>query len=203
MHATATTVDIEAVLAEVGASREGHFLLASGLHSARYIEKFALLTQPRETESVCRGIAEQFANAGIETVAGPITGGILLAFEVARQLGVRAAYAERIGNGTGREFRRGTTFKPGERVLVVDDILTSGGSVREALTALEPYEVNVVAVAVLVDRSGGSVDLGVPLYPLLRVNIPTFESAECPLCRAGIPLIKPGTTPHPGVPDGK
>src|SRR4051794_34468617 len=117
---------------EVGALKEGHFLLASGRHSNRYVEKFDLLRDPRATELVCRGFAERFTPESIDVVAGPTTGGIILAFEVGRQLGIPAAYAERNSDGSnGREFRRGTTFKPGSRVLLVDDILTTGGSVRE------------------------------------------------------------------------
>ena len=192
-------VDLAAVLREVGALQEGHFLLSSGRHSDRYIEKFALLMRPRETEQVCRGFTERSANAGVETVAGPTTGGILLAFEVARQLGVRAVYAERAEGGPGREFRRGATFRPGERVLVVDDILTTGGSVRDTLAALERQGVEVVGVGVLVDRSGGKVDFGVPLVPLLALDIATYDPADCPLCRDGVPLVKPGTTVQPGA----
>ena len=191
--------DLAAVLREVGALQEGHFLLSSGRHSDRYIEKFALLMRPRETEQVCRGFAERFADAGVETVAGPTTGGILLAFEVARQLGVRAVYAERAEGGVRREFRRGATFRPGERVLVVDDILTTGGSVRDTLAALEQQGVEVVGVGVLVDRSGGQVDFGVPLVPLLALDIATYDPADCPLCRDGVPLVKPGTTVQPGA----
>ncbi len=191
--------DLAAVLREVGALQEGHFLLSSGRHSDRYIEKFALLMRPRETEQVCRGFTDRFAGAGVETVAGPTTGGILLAFEVARQLGVRAVYAERVEGGPGREFRRGATFRPGERVLVVDDILTTGGSVRDTLAALERQGAEVVGVGVLVDRSGGTVDFGVPLVPLLAVDIATYDPADCPLCRDGVPLVKPGTTVQPGA----
>ena len=191
-------MDIEAILRDAGALREGHFLLSSGRHSDRYIEKFALLMRPRDTEAVCRQIAAQFADAGIETVAGPTTGGILLAFEVGRQLGTRAVYAERVEGGPGREFRRGATFRPGERVLVVDDILTTGGSIRETLAALAAWRVAVAGVAVLVDRSGGRVDFGVPLAPVLRLDIATFAPDDCPLCRADVPLVKPGTTIAPG-----
>ena len=191
-------IDVAAILTEAGAIQEGHFLLSSGRHGDRYIEKFALLMRPRDTEQVCRAIVERFAGVGIETVAGPTTGGILLAFEVARQLGVRAAYAERADSGTGREFRRGATFRPGERVLVVDDILTTGGAVRETLAALTPHGVETVGAAVLVDRSGGRVDLGLPLFATLQTDIATFDPADCPLCRQGLPLVKPGTTVAPG-----
>jgi len=183
-------------LRESEAFKEGHFLLASGRHSGQYVEKFNLLRNPRETERACAGFAEMFRDQAIDVVVGPTTGGIILAFETARQLGVAAAYAERAGEGaSGREIRRGTTFAPGSRVLVVDDILTTGGSVRETLAALEPHQVEVVAVAVLVDRSGGKTSFpGVPMKSLVALDIETWEPAECPLCRAGVLLIKPGTT---------
>jgi orotate phosphoribosyltransferase len=128
-------------------------------------------------------------------VVGPTTGGVILAFEVARQLGSMAAYAERASDGaSGREIRRGTTFARGERVLVVDDILTTGGSIRETLSALAVHPVEVVTVAVLVDRSTGEHDFGVALVSLATMDIATWTPDECPLCAAGNPLIKPGTT---------
>ena len=158
--------DVGAILRDVGAMKEGHFLLSSGRHGDRYIEKFALLMRPRDAAQVCALIAERFADAGVETVAGPTTGGILMAFEIARQMGVRAVYAERADSGTGREFRRGATFRPGERVLV--------------------------------DRSGGRVDFGTPLFATYQTDIATYAPDDCPLCREGLPLVKPGTTVAPG-----
>jgi orotate phosphoribosyltransferase len=186
-------------LRQAGALKEGHFLLASGRHSGQYVEKFDLLRQPRETVKACAGFAQMFRDEAIDVVVGPTTGGIILAFETARQLDVAAAYAERAGEGqSGREIRRGTTFKPGSRVLVVDDILTTGGSVRETLAALEPHDVEVVAVAVLVDRSAGKTTFpGVPLRSLVELDIATWEPGECPLCQSGVPLVKPGTTAVP------
>lgn len=188
------------VLRDAGALKEGHFLLASGRHSGQYVEKFDLLRKPAATVLACESIARHFADRGVDVVAGPTTGGVILAFETARQMGVDAAYAERASDGSSRrEFRRGTTFVPGARVLVVDDILTTGGSVRETLSALAAQPVEVVGVSVLVDRSGGSVEFGVPLYPLVRLAIETWEAGECPLCAGGVPLVKPGTTAAPGV----
>ncbi len=182
----------------VGALKEGHFLLASGRHSDRYVEKIDLLRDPVATSEVCRGIAERFRSERINVAVGPTTGGVLLAFEVGRQLGVAAAYAERRADGSaGREFRRGTTFVPDQRVLVVDDILTTGGSVRETLSALAAHPVEVVAVAVLVNRSGGRVAFDVPLVALTTLDVATWEADACPLCAQGIPLVKPGTTTTP------
>ncbi len=184
------------VLREAGAIKQGHFLFSSGLHGDTYVEKFDLLRNPRATEQICGGFVRAFANAGVAVVVGPTTGGILLAFETARQLGVAAAYAEREGE-TGRAIRRGTTFAPGTRVLVVDDILTTGGSVRETLAALASHDVTVVGIGVLWDRSGGEVDFGVPLVALNAEEIAAYPPDQCPLCAAGVPLIKPGTTAKP------
>ncbi len=180
---------------ESGALLDGHFLLSSGRHSGQYMEKFHLLRQPVRTSLLCEEFANRFRGERIDVVVGPTTGGILLAFEVARQLGIAAAYAERTSEGgTSREIRRSTVFVPGSRVLVVDDILTRGGSMRETLAALKPHPVEVVAVGVIVDRSGGTVDFGVPMAALATVDIETWEPADCPLCANGLPLVKPGTT---------
>ena len=184
------------LLRDVGALKSGHFLLSSGRHSDQYVEKFDLLRQPRVTEEACRELIQRLGSLDeIDLVAGPTTGGILLAFEIARQLGLPAAYAERADSGSmERVFKRGTVIAPGTRVLVVDDILTTGGSVRATLAALEQHGADVRAIAVLVDRSGGNVDFGPPLVGLATLQIDTWNADECPLCAAGIPLEKPGTT---------
>jgi len=184
------------LLREAGAIKKGHFLLSSGLHSDTYIEKFDLLRRPRVTEQVCAGFVRAFADARVDVVVGPTTGGILLAFETARQMDVMAAYAEREGE-SGRAIRRGTVFAPDTRVLVVDDILTTGGSVRETLAALAVHPVAVVGVGVLMDRSTQPVDFGVPLVSLYREPVAVYRPEDCPLCAAGVPLRKPGTTAKP------
>jgi orotate phosphoribosyltransferase len=182
-----------------GALKEGHFVLSSGRHSDQYIEKFDLLRQPNATSDACRLIADRFRDLEIDVVAGPTTGGVILAFEVARQLGVAAAYAERSTNSEStREFRRGTTFSTGSRVLIVDDILTTGGSLRETLDALAAHPVDVAGVAILVDRSGGEANVPVPYMALATMEIETWDAAECPLCARGEPVVKPGTTPVAG-----
>jgi orotate phosphoribosyltransferase len=184
-----------------GALKVGHFVLSSGRHSDQYIEKFDLLRQPGATSEICRIISDRFLHQEIDVVVGPTTGGVILAFEVARQLGIAAAYAERSTIGEpAREFRRGTTFRSGSRVLVVDDILTTGGSLRETLDALAAHPVDVAGVAVLVDRSGGMADLSVPYVALATMDIETWDAAECPICERGEPIVKPGTTP--GAPPG-
>jgi orotate phosphoribosyltransferase len=191
--------DLLAHLDAIGALKKGHFLYASGLHGDMYLEKFHLLRNPVATSNVCEQFAERFRDERIDVVVGPTTGGILLAFETARQLGVASAYAERSSEGTsGREFRRGTVFEPGARVLVVDDILTTGGSVRETLAALQHHPVDVVAVGVLVDRSGGETTFGdVPLVPIAAKKFDAWPADTCPLCADGVALEKPGTTAQP------
>lgn len=188
--------DVIATLQSIGALKLGHFLFSSGRHGDVYLEKFDLFRNPVATSDICTGFVEHFEDDRLDVIVGPTTGGILIAFETARQLGVAAAYAERSSDtGTAREFRRGTTFRPGSRVLVLDDILTTGGSVRETLAALQPHQVEIVAVGVLVDRSGGKVEFGeVPLCALGTQEIASWTPAECPMCREGRPLTKPGTT---------
>jgi orotate phosphoribosyltransferase len=182
-----------------GALKQGHFVLSSGRHSDQYVEKFDLLRQPKATSEICRFIADRFRDQEIDVVVGPTTGGVILAFEVARQLGVAAAYAERSDKSDAeREFRRGTIFPPSMRVLVVDDILTTGGSMRETLTALGRHPVEVAGLAVLVDRSGGKADLGLPYLALVTMDIATWDASDCPLCERGEPVIKPGTAPNAG-----
>ncbi len=188
--------DFLAALKSVGALKEGHFILASGRHSDQYVEKFDLLRNPRATERACAALIERLADVGeIELVAGPTTGGILLSFEVARQLGIPAAYCERVKDGASlREFKRGTVIEPGTRVLIVDDILTTGGSIRSTLDALNQLGANVVGIAVLVDRSGGTVRFDSPLISLAELNISTWESDEVPAWLSLIPVTKPGTS---------
>ena len=192
-----TGAEVERIFREAGAVRDGHFVLASGRHSGRYLEKFQVLQRPRETEKLAGAIASWARGRDIATVAGPTTGGIILAHEVARQLGTRAVYAEH-GELGGREFRRGFSLAPGERVLVVDDIMSTGGSVHETIAAVRATGATVLGAAVLVDRSGGEATLDVPLYALWRLEIPTY-GVGCPLCAAGAPLEHPGTTPAPTV----
>jgi orotate phosphoribosyltransferase len=191
------STDVERVFRDSGALREGHFILASGRHSALYLEKFQVLQHPAETERLCGAMASWARSLGVDTVAGPTTGGIILAHEVARQLGVRAIYAERREGAPGREFRRGFAITPGERVLVVDDIMTTGGSVQETIDAVRSAGGTVVGASVLVDRSGGVARLDIPVHSLWRLDIPAYALAECPLCGKGIPATHPGTTPAP------
>ena len=190
-----TPREVEQIFRDTGAFREGHFVLSSGKHSARYLEKFQVLQWPVRTTALSADIAEWSRELGPRTIAGPTTGGIILAHEVARQMELRAVYAERKESGRGREFRRGFELAPDERVLVVDDIMTTGGSVQETIDAVRSAGAQVVGAAVLVDRSGGAASLGVPLHALWTLDIPTYEPDDCPQCADGVPLTKPGTTP--------
>jgi len=169
---------------------EGHFLLTSGLHSPVYWEKFKVLQYPENTQKLCSMMADYYRQKKIQVVAGPTTGGVILSYEVARQLGVRGIFAERDENG--RSFKRGFTISPGERVLLVDDILTTGSSVRETIDAIKRLKGNIVGIAVMVDRSEKGIDLGFPLFSCLRSPAIAYKPEECPLCAAGIPITKRG-----------
>lgn len=185
------TENVEEIFIKTGALMKGHFQLTSGLHSPIYWEKFRVLQYPTYTEQLCRKISTHFQNQGVQVVAGPTTGGIILAFEVARQLGLRGIFAER--DGEARSFRRGFTISPGERVLIVDDVLTTGKSVREVMAAVNKLAGSIVGIGVLVDRSEQSLDFGVPLFSCHRAVTQTYPPDNCPLCAARIPLVKPGT----------
>jgi len=185
------TNNAEEIFEKSGAIMKGHFLLTSGLHSPVYWEKFKVLQYPEYTEALCRIIAEHFRGQKVEVVAAPTTGGIILSFEMARQLGVRGIFAERI-NDKERAFRRGFSISPGERVLIVDDILTTGKSIREVIAAVNNLGGEIIGIGVLVDRSEQSVDFGFPLFSCLRVETVAYSPEECPLCAARIPLVRPG-----------
>ena len=188
-----TEKEVEDLLIETSAIMEGHFLLTSGLHSPRYVEKFNVLQKPVYTEKLCRAMAEKFKDANIETVVGPVTGGILLAHETGKALGTRAIFTER-ENGK-MTFRRGFTLHEGERVLIVEDIVTTGGSIREVIDVVKEHGGIPVALSMLVDRSGGKATFGdVPSTALLHMDVQTYKPEECPLCKAGIPMTKRGRT---------
>lgn len=186
-----TSDEILTLFREAKALLEGHFLLTSGLHSGHYFEKFALLQHPRKTEALCKALADRFQEDGVQVVVGPAVGGILLAHEVGKHLGTRAIFTER---EAGRmALRRGFAIAPGERVLVVEDVVTTGGSVREVLDVVTAVGGEVVGVALLVDRSGGTVDFGVPVEALLTLKVEAYPPDQCPLCRDGLPLTSRGS----------
>ena len=188
-------MNTEEIFKKAGAILEGHFLLSSGLHSPVYWEKFHVLQHPGYTEQLCSLISSHFADYNIEVVAGPTTGGIILAHEVGRQLAIRSLFAEK--DGDQRAFKRGFGVKPGEKVLVVDDILTTGKSVREVLDLVRKQEGEVIGIGVLVDRSEHEHAFGAPLFSCLRSKTITYKPEDCPMCAAGIPLIKLGSSTQP------
>jgi orotate phosphoribosyltransferase len=180
--------DVDALLRSTGAVLEGHFKLASGRHSGTYIEKFRIMEDPAATVALCGMIADHYRGAGISVVVGPAMGGIILAYETARQLGIHSIYAEKDGNG-GLMFDRGFKIAPGQPVLVIDDVLTTGGSVRKTLELVEAAGGNVAGVAFLIDRTNGGVDFGVPFFASHAMDVVSYPADDCPLCRADLPLV--------------
>ncbi len=193
-----TDNDLLDLFQRLGVVTNGHFVLSSGRHSDEYWEKFRLLEWPRVTEQLCRSMAAPYKDRAIEAVVGPTTGGALLAQEVARQLGTRCLLAEPALINQGRELRRGFILHPAERILIVDDVLTTGLSLRETLNAVERYQPEVIGIEVLIDRSGGAAidQFGPPCHALLTVSARTYEPEECPLCINRVPVVKPGTRGH-------
>ena len=179
------------VFRENSALLEGHFILSSGLHSDRYIQCALVLQHPRVAERLCSELAAKLRHVGAQVVAAPALGGILVAHEVARALGIRALFAER--QEGAMTLRRGFTLSPGEPVLVVEDVMTTGLSTRETMKCVEQAGGKIVGVGALIDRSGGTVDLGMPKAALLTLAIQNYNPADCPLCKAGIPAVKPGS----------
>lgn len=180
------------IFTEAGALLEGHFKLTSGRHSNRYMQCAQVLQYPQYTEELARHIAEQFKDDGIELVVGPAMGGIIVAYEVARQLGVPGIFTER--QDGEMQLRRGFAIKPGQKVLVVEDVITTGGSVKEVIDIVRRSGGEVAGVAVLVDRSAGQVTFGVKQAAVLQMDIESWEEQDCPLCQAGQgPAVKPGS----------
>lgn len=187
-----TQEEVKQLFIETGAIMEGHFLLTSGLHSPMYVEKFQVLQHPKYTEKLCQSMAEMFADQNVEVVVGPVTGGILLAHEVGKALGTRAIFTER-ENGK-MALRRGFQIKPGERVLLVEDIVTTGGSIQEVLDVVIEKGGVPVGIGMLVDRSGGKTSFGdVPHKALLNLTVTTYDPADCPLCKQGLEMTKRGS----------
>lgn len=188
-----TEAEVKELLVKSHAIMDGHFVLTSGLHSPHYVEKFNVLQKPECTEKLCQAMAEKFKDANIETVVGPMTGGILLAHETGKALGTRAIFTERVdGKMT---FRRGFSLHEGERCLIVEDIVTTGGSIKEVIEVVKAHGGIPVAVSMLVDRSGGKANFGdVPCEALLHMNVETYKPEECPLCKQGLPMTKRGST---------
>ena len=201
---------VEQLFAASGAYREGHFKLKSGRHGDRYLEKFQVLQWPERVTELCRMLADAgraaAGAADINVVVGPTTGGVLLAYEVAKQLGVRGFFAETVTTADGtshREFRRGFRIERGERVLLVDDVVTTGASLLEMIPVIERSGGELVATAVIVDRSGALDSLTSPTtgknyraHALWSLNLPTYEPGpdSCPGCKSTMPLEAPGSS---------
>jgi len=176
---------------EHSALLEGHFILSSGLHSDRYIQCALVLQHPRVAEQLCSQLAAKLRDLHPAVVAAPALGGVIVSHEVARALGVRALFTER-QDGV-MTLRRGFSLVPGEPTLVVEDVITTGGSTRETMTAVEQAGGRVVGVGALIDRSGGKADLGLPKAALVTLEVRNYDPADCPLCKSGIPAVKPGS----------
>lgn len=176
---------------KTGAMLTGHFLLTSGRHSDRYFQCALVLQHPDHCRALCRELAARFAGDGVKTVVGPAMGGIIISYEIASALGAKSIFAER-ENGK-MALRRGFTISPGERVLVVEDVVTTGGSVKEVIELVRGLGGNVVGTGVLVDRSGGGARLGVRKESLLQMPAVSYSPEQCPLCGRGIPFVKPGS----------
>ena len=174
-----------------GALLEGHFQLTSGLHSTVYLQCALVLQFPDKAEVFGRAIAEKYRGEGIRLVASPAIGGIVIGHEVARALGARFVWTER--ESGQMTLRRGFTVTPNEKTLVVEDVITTGGSTRETIEALKDAGANVVAAASIIDRSGGSVDVSVPRIALATLRVLSVDPSECDACKHGEPAVKPGS----------
>ena len=189
-----TSEDVLATFAGSGALLEGHFLLSSGLHSPRYLQCALVMQHAATAERLCAQLGaklREIAGGGIDLVIAPALGGVIVGHEVARALGVRSLFTER--QEGAMTLRRGFSIEPGERCVVVEDVITTGGSTREVVDVVRKWGGEVVAVGSLIDRSGGSVDVGIPRHALAVLEVPTWPPSECPLCASGSEAIKPGS----------
>jgi orotate phosphoribosyltransferase len=186
-----TKDEVQSIFEKTGAMLKGHFQLTSGRHGDQYFQCALVLQHPRYTGVLCRELAGRFDGDRITTVIGPAMGGIIVSYEVARALGVRSLFTER-DNGV-MSLRRGFSVEPGEKVLVVEDVITTGGSVREVIEVVRGLGGKVVGVGVLVDRSNGTAKLGVRTEALLTTEVVSYAPEDCPLCKIGIPAVKPGS----------
>lgn len=180
------------ILKETGAYLEGHFVMTTGRHTAQFMLCSQVMQYPGQMQKLCEAMAAPFRHERIDVVVGPAMGGVLLAYEVARALGgdVRAIYTEKLEDGT-MGLRRGFQLRPGERVLVVEDAVSTGSSVFKCLEAIRSHQPEIVGIGVLVDRSGGTVDFGVPLHAVLQTKVVHWEPNACPLCAQGVPVAAP------------
>ncbi len=183
-----------AALRETGAYLSGHFRLTSGLHSPEYLQCARVLQYPQHAERFGHEMRTALNDLEIDVVCAPAMGGLIIGHEVARAFGVRFIFTERDGEGK-MTLRRGFALEPGERVLIVEDVITTGGSTREVVQLLQAAGARVLAAASIIDRSGGSADVGVPRIALATLHVTAYEAAVCPMCAQGLPVVKPGSRP--------
>jgi orotate phosphoribosyltransferase len=183
--------DVLTLFRESGALLEGHFKLSSGLHSGGYLQCALVLQHSRHAETLGRALGDQLRALGATVVLSPALGGVVIGHEVGRALGVRAIFAER-QDGT-LTLRRGFSLAPADRVVVIEDVVTTGGSTRETIAVAEAAGATVVGAGAIIDRSGGTSALGVPFRALATLSLPTYPPESCPMCQAGAPITKPGS----------
>lgn len=176
---------------DINALLEGHFILSSGLHSPKYLQCALALQYPFDAAKYGRAIAEHFVDKGIETVASPAIGGLVIGYEVAKALNVRFVWTER-KEGT-MTLRRGFSIKKDEKILAIEDVITTGGSIKECIDLLKANGGNVTNAASIIDRSGGKADIGVPRISLVEIDVPSYKTEDCPMCADGTEAIKPGS----------
>ena len=184
-------VEVMELFRKTGALLEGHFKLSSGLHSTVYLQCALVLQFPEHAEAFGRAIAEKFQGQGIQLVASPAIGGIVIGHEVARALGARFIWTER--DAGEMTLRRGFRVAPGEKTLIVEDVITTGGSTRDTMEAVRKAGADVVGAASIINRSGGSADVGVPLASLASLTVLSVEPSVCDACKLGEPIVKPGS----------
>jgi orotate phosphoribosyltransferase len=183
--------EILAIMKEKNVLLEGHFKLTSGRHAAFYFQCARLLQYPDIAGPLCAQLADNFADQGVTMVVGPAIGAIPISYEVARALGARTLFTER-DNGV-MTLRRGFSIEPTDKVVVVEDVITTGGSTKEVIEVVKAGGATVIGIGAICDRSAGKVDLGYPLFSLISLEIENYMPEECPLCSQGIPVIKPGS----------
>ncbi len=186
-----TTEMVLQIFRDCGALLEGHFKLSSGLHSGKYLQCAKVLQHPDIAEKLCKEIANKLKDIKIDVVIGPAMGGVTIGYEMARQLGVRGIFTERVDGVVS--LRRGFELKKGEKVLISEDVVTTGKSTKEVMELVKASGAEVVACCSLIDRSSGKANLGVPLAALAAVEVETFEEKDCPFCKKGEPVVKPGS----------
>lgn len=185
-------VDVLKIFKSTEALLEGHFLLTSGRHSNQYFQCAKVLQYPDYTAEICSIIAEHFKDFEIDTVIAPAMGGMIVGYEVARQLNKRSIFTER--ENKEMTLRRGFSLSKGEKVLVCEDVITTGGSVKEVIEIVKKFDAQIVGVASIVDRSDGKVEFGFPLFSTLKLDVVSYEPDNCPICKEGkLELIKPGS----------